>query len=205
MSTSRWPTSSPDSRIERHRHRSSHRCGQLAAVLAHPPAGIAVGGHCIPVYPRFYLLGDPQARLPWSRARSTRDAGIRRRSARRRAGGRTGWRPGADTRRRPTAATSRRRHSRGRSRPAGSSSAGARPLAADPLYYDAELRALGFEPWDGGQVDAAIVQADHAAYARLTPADVPGVRVMIDGRGVIDPGAVAGGGHSGDPPQIGRP
>ena len=26
--------------------------------------GIAVGGHCIPVYPRFYLLGDPQARLP---------------------------------------------------------------------------------------------------------------------------------------------
>ncbi len=26
--------------------------------------GIAVGGHCIPVYPRFYLKGDPQARLP---------------------------------------------------------------------------------------------------------------------------------------------
>ncbi len=26
--------------------------------------GVAVGGHCIPVYPRFYLEGDPQARLP---------------------------------------------------------------------------------------------------------------------------------------------
>ena len=26
--------------------------------------GIAVGGHCIPVYPRFYLDRDPQARLP---------------------------------------------------------------------------------------------------------------------------------------------
>ena len=26
--------------------------------------GIAVGGHCIPVYPRFYLAGDPDARLP---------------------------------------------------------------------------------------------------------------------------------------------
>ena len=26
--------------------------------------GIAVGGHCIPVYPRFYLVGDPQARIP---------------------------------------------------------------------------------------------------------------------------------------------
>ena len=24
--------------------------------------GVAVGGHCIPVYPRFYLEGDPQAR-----------------------------------------------------------------------------------------------------------------------------------------------
>ncbi|MFQ5558586.1 MAG: nucleotide sugar dehydrogenase, partial [Acidimicrobiales bacterium] len=26
--------------------------------------GIAVGGHCIPVYPRFYLAGDPEAKLP---------------------------------------------------------------------------------------------------------------------------------------------
>ncbi len=26
--------------------------------------GVAVGGHCIPVYPRFYLSGDPDARLP---------------------------------------------------------------------------------------------------------------------------------------------
>src|SRR6185503_5749117 len=26
--------------------------------------GIAVGGHCIPVYPRFYLAGDPAAELP---------------------------------------------------------------------------------------------------------------------------------------------
>jgi nucleotide sugar dehydrogenase len=28
----------------------------------HEP-GVAVGGHCIPVYPRFYLQGDPNARL----------------------------------------------------------------------------------------------------------------------------------------------
>ena len=26
--------------------------------------GIGVGGHCIPVYPRFYLAGDPEARIP---------------------------------------------------------------------------------------------------------------------------------------------
>src|SRR5207237_1341024 len=29
----------------------------------HAP-GVAVGGHCIPVYPRFLLAGAPQARLP---------------------------------------------------------------------------------------------------------------------------------------------
>src|SRR6201999_3700446 len=26
--------------------------------------GVAVGGHCIPVYPRLYMAGDPAARLP---------------------------------------------------------------------------------------------------------------------------------------------
>ena len=42
--------------------------------------GIAVGGHCIPVYPRFYLEGDPDARLPARGARGQRgDARLRRR------------------------------------------------------------------------------------------------------------------------------
>ena len=35
--------------------------------------GIAVGGHCIPVYPRFYLAGDPGARLP-ATAREVNDS-----------------------------------------------------------------------------------------------------------------------------------
>src|SRR5207302_5600856 len=26
--------------------------------------GVAVGGHCIPVYPRFYIAGNPEARIP---------------------------------------------------------------------------------------------------------------------------------------------
>ena len=30
--------------------------------IHHP--GVAVGGHCIPVYPRFYLQGHPEALLP---------------------------------------------------------------------------------------------------------------------------------------------
>ena len=63
----------------------------------------------------------------------------------------------------------------------------ARPLATDPLYDEAELRGLGFEPWDGGEVAGAILQADHAAYAGLAPADLPGVRAVVDGRGMLDP------------------
>ena len=45
--------------------------------------GIAVGGHCIPVYPRFYLAGDPQAVLPAaSREINERHAQLRGRLAR---------------------------------------------------------------------------------------------------------------------------
>src|SRR6185295_15091092 len=38
----------------------------------HQP-GIAVGGHCIPVYPHFYLAGDPTAEVP-AAARRVNDA-----------------------------------------------------------------------------------------------------------------------------------
>ncbi|HEX6391755.1 MAG TPA: UDP binding domain-containing protein, partial [Solirubrobacteraceae bacterium] len=63
--------------------------------------------------------------------------------------------------------------------------AGAAPLASDPLYDDDELRALGFEPWDGSPVDAVLVQADHRAYADLTREDLPGAQVIVDGRGIL--------------------
>jgi UDP-N-acetyl-D-glucosamine dehydrogenase len=64
---------------------------------------------------------------------------------------------------------------------------GATPVAADPLYQPAELEALGFEPWDGGPVAGAILQADHAEYRELRGADLPGARAVVDGRGVLDP------------------
>jgi UDP-N-acetyl-D-mannosaminuronate dehydrogenase len=63
---------------------------------------------------------------------------------------------------------------------------GAEPLAADPLYDAGELGALGFEPWDAAAVDGAVLQADHAAYAGLGPEDLPGARVVVDGRGALD-------------------
>src|SRR5690242_16732691 len=63
---------------------------------------------------------------------------------------------------------------------------GAHVVASDPLYAPAELAGLGFEPWTRTDVDAAILQADHASYAQLTPGDLPGVRVLVDGRGIVD-------------------
>ncbi|MDR2348175.1 MAG: hypothetical protein LBD90_06125, partial [Bifidobacteriaceae bacterium] len=66
---------------------------------------------------------------------------------------------------------------------------GARALVQDPMYSDQELAHLGFEPYHLGEpVDAAIVQADHPGYADLRPADLPGVKVLVDGRGVTKAG-----------------
>ena len=73
-----------------------------------------------------------------------------------------------------------------------STAAGAVPLATDPLYDDDELRALGFEPWDGEPVAGAILQADHSAWRELGAADVPGVRAVVDGRGALDPARFPG-------------
>jgi UDP-N-acetyl-D-mannosaminuronic acid dehydrogenase len=161
--------------------------------------GVAVGGHCIPVYPRFYLAGDPTAALP-AAAREVNErmpgysVGLLGDVA-----GRTVLILGIAY--------------RGAVKETAFSGAfgvrdellarGATPVAADPLYTDAEIAALGFTPWDGGRVDAAILQADHPEYRGLRAADVPGARVVVDGRGILDGAALAAEGVEVKP--IGRP
>ncbi len=59
----------------------------------------------------------------------------------------------------------------------------------DPLYSDLELRNLGLEPRHrGSPADGAVVQSDHAEYRSWSSEDLPGVRAVLDGRGVLDPG-----------------
>lgn len=153
----------------------------------HQP-GVAVGGHCIPVYPRFYLSGDPSARLP-AAARAINEAmpayavdllageldvGL--------AGARVlilgvSYRGGV----KETAfsgAFALADELRARE---------AVPVVTDPLYDPDELRTLGFAPWDGENIVAAILQADHVEFLSLSPRDLPGAKVVIDGRGVLDP------------------
>lgn len=150
--------------------------------------GIAVGGHCIPVYPHLYLAGDPTAVLPRA-AREVNDAMPEHQVARLaqvlgdldglevvilglafRGGVKEHALSGAF----PLADALHRRR--------------ASVTVHDPLYTDDELQRLGFRPYHFGRaVDVAVVQADHREYARLAPADLPGVRVLLDGRGVTEP------------------
>jgi nucleotide sugar dehydrogenase len=55
----------------------------------------------------------------------------------------------------------------------------------DPLYRDDEIRNLGLEPYTvGSTVDVAIVHTDHLEYRGLAPKDLPGVKLLVDGRAI---------------------
>ena len=151
--------------------------------------GIAVGGHCIPVYPRLYLFNDPDATI----VRAAREANMAMPShaidlARAAVGGsldglrlvvlgasyRGGVKETAFSGVFATVEAAR--------------AAGAQVLVHDPMYSDDELAGFGWTPYHVGEpVDVAVVQADHAEYRTLGAADLPGVRALVDGRRVTDP------------------
>jgi len=153
----------------------------------HQP-GIAVGGHCIPVYPRLYLWTDPEATVV-SAARAA-NAGMPdytigllegaygdltgAKVAVLGASYRGGVKETAFSGVFPAVEALTRR--------------GATALVHDPMYTDDELEKLGFAPYHLGEpVDAVVVQADHAEYRSLSPADLPGLTAFIDGRRVSSP------------------
>ena len=150
--------------------------------------GIAVGGHCIPVYPRLYLHNDPSATVVRS-AREVNAAmpeytvGLLETAYGDLLGARVvvlGAAYRGDVKETafsgvfPTVAALESR--------------GARVKVHDPLYSDAELAALGLVPYhEGDEVDAAVLQTDHAEYTKLRASDLPGIRVLVDGRRVTSP------------------
>ena len=155
--------------------------------------GIAVGGHCIPVYPRLYLSTDGDADI----VRTARqfNASMPERlvaQAEGLLGGladqrvvvlgaayRGGVKETAFSGVFPTVEALRAR--------------GAQPLVHDPLYTDDELRALGFEPYTlGDPIDVAVLQTDHLEYRSLAPSELPGIKLLVDGRAATDASAWAG-------------
>jgi len=165
--------------------------------------GVAVGGHCIPVYPHFYLHGDPAARLP---AVAREVNGAMPAYAVDLLEGALGGLDGARVLILGVAY-------RGGVKETAFSGAfplrdelaarGATVVAVDPLYDERELGELGFERWDGEPLDGAILQADHAQYRTLTPADLAGARAVVDGRDALDPAPFAAAGVA--LRRIGRP
>ena len=63
---------------------------------------------------------------------------------------------------------------------------GAEPLAADPLYDDAELRALGFEPWDGARRRERSCRPTTPATRPWAPTTCPACARSSTGAGCSD-------------------
>jgi nucleotide sugar dehydrogenase len=165
--------------------------------------GVAVGGHCIPVYPHL-LMGSTSARRLASVAREINDGmpryGIE--LIERRIGPLAGC----------TVAILGAAYRGGVKEVFRSGvwslvnlleERGAHVRVHDPLFSDDELRALGFTPFRFGEpCDAVVIQAEHDDYRDLGTADFPGARIVVDGRRVTPPTgwngvvrAVIGGGE----------
>ena len=152
----------------------------------HQP-GIAVGGHCIPIYPRFYLWNDPEATV----VRAAREANAAM----------------------PAHAVSLLKNALGSLQGkkvavlgisyrggvkesafsgvfgtvAALTAQGAEVLVHDLMYTDEESTRLGFTPYHLGEsVDGLILQADHKEYKLLSSANFPGVAAVVDGRRTLD-------------------
>lgn len=152
----------------------------------HKP-GIAVGGHCIPVYPRLYLWNDPEATI----VQAAREANL--------------GMPGHVVSRLAAAAGGIRGRDvavlgaayRGGVKETAFSgvfaivaaleAAGARPLVHDPLFTDDELSRMGFTAYHRGDpAECVVVHTDHAEYTQWTASDVPRVQAIADGRNLMD-------------------
>lgn len=149
----------------------------------HQP-GIAVGGHCIPIYPQMYLWNDPSATVVRAARAANREmpAYAVSRLVEEFTGPLAGKR----------VAVMGAAYRGGVKETAFSGvfdvvealrAVGATPLVHDPLYTDEELDRIGFVAYHVGEpVDAVIFQADHSEYTQLVPSDLPGAQVIIDGR-----------------------
>lgn len=167
-------------------HRVIEACNSQVFSHIHRP-GIAVGGHCIPVYPKLYLSTDPDASIVRI-ARELNESMPERLVAQAEgmlgslqglravvlgAAYRGGVKETAFSGVFPTVEALRIR--------------GAEVFVHDPLYTEEELRGLGFEPYAfGDDVDLAVLQTDHANYRELGPAQLPGVKLLVDGRAATD-------------------
>lgn len=159
-------------------------CNSQPYSHVHQP-GIAVGGHCIPIYPQMYLWNDPTATI----VNAARQANF-------------GMpRYGVDLLAKvhgslegQTVGVFGASYRGGVKETAFSGvfevvdeleQLGATVKVHDPMHSDEELVALGFAPYHYGEpLDAAVFQADHAEYASLTPSKLGHAQTLLNGRNI---------------------
>lgn len=154
----------------------------------HQP-GIAVGGHCIPVYPKFYLSTAPNSKIPLTAIEVNENVAERAvEKIRNRIDSLKGLRAvilGASYRGgvKETSYSGVYRISDALEKNE------ANVLVHDPLFENKELSNLGFKPYNFGEIcDIAILQAEHNQYLKITPEDMPGIKLMYDGRNFLNSG-----------------
>lgn len=159
-------------------------CNSQPYSHVHQP-GIAVGGHCIPIYPQMYMWNDPSATIVQAARKANFDMpnygiqlleklhGTLR--------GETIGILGASYR----GGVKETAFSGVFDLVAELKKRGAIVKVHDPLYSDAELHALDLLPYHYGEpLDAVIIQADHAEYARLTISELGNPRTLLNGRNI---------------------
>jgi nucleotide sugar dehydrogenase len=151
----------------------------------HKP-GISVGGHCIPIYPQFYMWSDKEAKIV-SAARNTNSSmPFRAISNLEQVLGSleklnvlilgVSYRPNV----KETAfsgALDLRNLLLARE---------ANVYGIDPLYSNEEIEELDFRPWVNDQpIDVVILHTEHAAFNELDPKNFEGLKAYVDGRNFL--------------------
>lgn len=151
----------------------------------HQP-GVSVGGHCIPVYPHLYLSGDPEASVVSAARVANKDMPSHLL-------GRVEEELGTLASKKIAILGLAYRAGVKESAFSGTwdlvkliKERGGVPAVHDPLYSSDELIALGLRPYELGEAcDGAVLHTNHDVYRNLSADDLPGVRIMADGRNFI--------------------
>jgi len=184
---------------------SAERCGVdiseiIPAANSEPQShlhqpGIGVGGHCMPVYPYFLLAGGSHPIVAAGRAANESMPAHAIELLAEQLGGLDGrtililglaYRPGVKEAMLSPAAALASLLCR----------SGARALVHDPLFSDAEIRAMGLEPSAliCPEADGLVIQTYHPEYRELDLHQYSTCRVVLDGRNVLDPAVVRAAG-----------
>ena len=151
----------------------------------HTP-GISVGGHCIPIYPQFYIWENPISDIVKTARKTNSEMPIKVVTRLNSDFGSLDglsigilgvtYRPGV----KESAFTGTK------SLQTELVNLGAQVFVTDPFYSEEELREMGSEAiTDNGVIDGLILHTAHDVYLKLSPTDFPKLRFIFDGRNFL--------------------